>query len=569
MAKLVNCVITQKIAGSMVTKFNDGSFAKKLLVTGDIIEGLRWTENEEVHSATGKISSIIYYADRVSKNSIKEPIDYFSKDVSLYNIKVDTSEEYQSKIVSINSREIVEFEGVENVQSVFVKPVAIIELDMEYTDGEIIHQSLEIGDILENITIMTTPGNPDIVGNFKIAAWDYTVSKGIIKINGMYLVPIDESYNSNILVKFDKILGFSEIPTVEISNPSSLASIATALTETDQIAVSLGVDVTIPRRDDGRITTVMINEGKTVDLDLNGHSITTEAYAFYVNGGTLNITDESGNGGKIVCTRPNSAYPAVMVLTGGECNMYSGEIDTTQVDTSGSNVNWLYGVVCSGDGVFNMYGGKIITDTASTISITNGTASGSGSQFTIGEDSVLETLGCAAIYLADNKSVVIKDNAVVKGGIVARMGDITVQDNAKVYGPSDESKIAPLGEQVMLSGVDCCAAGIIGLTGVYNSSLGNDMNITIKDNAKVMSYFGKAVEIAEINTKYDQVVNVNVDRKDNLKSSYRIYPHDELAELVAETGKVLAPETNTTTLTITINDEQVFPVVDEGGEDNE
>ena len=566
MSRLVDLNITQNIAAKIVVRFSSGSINETILNVGDVIEGLRWVEDEEVKSITGRVSKIHTACLSVTKVNVNSPKDNFNKDVRVTSIVVDYSTEYESKLVTVDAKEVVEFEGQTDVVKVDVIPYPTVDMEFIYSDDTVVTNTVAIGDLIKDAVIMTELKKADITGDFFVKAFQYNVNLNKINITGFYLYNQEVGY---ILAKLEKFISFNKVPKTDITDSASLSSIAAALELEDEVSISVDVDVEIPIRDDGKITTVLIGEGKTVDLDLNGHSITTQAYAFYVNGGTLNISDNSGNG-TIKATIPNKAYPAVYVANGGTCNMESGTIDTTDVDDSGDNVNWLYGVVCSGDGVFNMTGGKMIIGAASGISITNGTASGEGARFTIGGDAVITSKECAAIYLADNKSVVIKDNAIINGGIVARMGDIIIKDKAKVNAQTNLDVIESVGELACVSGVTAVASGILGLTGVYNSALGNDLNITIEGNSPVItSKYGNAIEIGLVNTLYDQKAEVNVASNRNLESSWRVYSHDELAEQASAAGKTLKPEATTTDLTIKIKGEVVYPTTPntvEGGE---
>ena len=232
----------------------------------------------------------------------------------------------------------------------------------------------------------------------------------------------------------------------------------------------------------------------------------------------------------------------------------------------------MYGIVCSGDGVFNMTGGEIVTQDAAGISITNGTATGAGAQFIIGGNAKITSKDCCAIYLADNKLVEIKDKAVINGGIVARMGDIRVEDQAVVNGFKADTEIYPLGKLVCESGCENATAPVLALTGCYGSDLGNDMNIFVGKSARINGYIDDGIQIATINTKFDQVVNVEIESAKSIKApknSWNILNHATLAELAAEQGKTLPAETKTTDITITIDGQGVYPPPPNEGLDEE
>lgn len=565
MARLINNTVSTETALKMITHFEDNSSIEKMIRVNDEVENLRYIENEELKVISGKVDKIGTNITKVTGVNLNKPVDNFAKDVKFRNMTVDASEHWDSVLESFPIIEIVEDEGTINVTRIDFIPYPIVKMDMEYTDGLIKNEELVVGDVLGDMVIIDR--TKIIEGTFKIAAMYYVANKSLPEIKGLFLVPI--TGGKAFKVDFKQVISFEKKDSVVVQDDSSLKSISTALEEAEDgvVYATLGVDVEIPKRPDGKITTTMINAGKELNLDLAGHNITTEAYAFYVNGGTINICDSLGKG-EIRCTRLNSAYPAVFVAGGGTCNMESGIIDTSVDPGTEENPNWLYGVVCSGDGIFNMTGGKLITQSAAGISITNGTASGFGAQFIIGGESEITSKDCCAIYLADNKLVDICGKAKINGGIIARMGDITVRENATVSGFSADTEIYPLGKLVCESGCEKANAPILALTGCYRSDLGNDMNIRVEKTAKVNAYIDHGVDIATINTKYDQVVNVVIESEKSFKlpvdgSLWNMYNHDQLAEMATEQGKTLPAEASTTTLTVEIDGAIVYPVVDE------
>ena len=565
MARMIKNTEAQDISCKVITRFSNGTSSTKKISVGDVVEGLRYVANGEVISVTGKVTAITTTISKATKVDTKNPVDYFATDVVVKTITIDASEQYESKIVNVPAKEIVEDEGVTDVVKVEVEPTVRVTMDMAYTDGTIVNQDLEVGDVVTDLVMMAgTPGKPDITGDYKIKAFYYSVNKSVPSITGAYLVPL--TGGTAIIGLFKNFISFVETPHADVTSSTSLYAITEALNaaaEGETVYAQLQTDVTVPAREDGRITTTMVNAGKSLNVDLAGHNINCQAYAFYVNGGELVISD-STNGGKIECTYAGKAYPAVFVSADGVCTMEGGTIDTTKVVPSEDKPNWLYGVACSGNGIFNMTGGEMVIGGAAGISITNGTATGEGAKFTIGGDAKITSVGCAAVYLADNKSVDITDNAVINGGMVLRMGDITVSGNAVVNSHTDPEIPAPLGSQIMLSGVDAPEAAILNLTGIYGSSLGNDLNVVVKDNAKVIGHLGTAIETCTINTKYDQKVVIDVTDSSKVTAAegneiWHVYDHDGCAELVAEVGKTLPAETNTTDLTIKVDGNVVYP----------
>lgn len=561
MARLVKSVQGQLIRCNIITEFTDGSTSVKTVKVGDVVEGLRYVENQQVLSVTGKITAMNLACEEVTPVDKADPKDYFAQDVKVASLVIDASEQYSSNVVTVNAREIVEDAGVENVERVYVQAVPDITLEMTYTDGRVVRQDLEVGDVLCDMVIMTRPGMPDIKGNFRLPAFKYSSINKQIIFSGIYLSPL--AGGDAIVALFEDIVRFVERDHVDVTATDSLSQIADSLAESDEVYAFIDNDVTVPLREDGKIVTTMVNAGKQLTVDLNGHSINTQAYAFYVNGGTLILRDTSGEG-KITACAPDKAYPVVYVAADGVCNMEGGVIDTTGAVLEDGQSNWLYGVVCYGNGIFNMTGGEILTQDAAGISITNGTASGEGAQFNISGEASITSNDCTAIYLADNKSVNISGKAKINGGILLRLGDLNVSEYAVVNGAAATADIYPLGKLVCESGCENHNAAILAMTGCYGSSLGNDLNINISGFAKVNSYIDNAIDIAELNTKYDQKVTVNVGKASNIKyvnKLWNIYGHGTLSDMAREQGKTLPPEVSNTDLTIIVDGSKVYPNV--------
>lgn len=559
MARLVSSIENQLVTCDVITKFSDGTESLKRIKVEDIVRGLRYIENHELKSISGRVVDIVPRLRRRTLVNVDYPEDHFADDVKISLVIVDGSQLYHSNVVEVNAIEIVEDEGVEDVERVEVRAFPGVTLEMAYTDGTTEYQDVVVGDVLCDMEIISIPGLPPITGDFRVAAFNYAFLNNQIIFTGLYLVPLKGG--TGIYATFDEIIRFTEKPRADVTDPTSLSELSSALLNYDEVVAFIDTDVDIPVRPDGRITTLMIDEGKTLTVDLNGHTINTQAYAFYVNGGTLTIRDSSGSG-QITCYIKNKAYPAIQVAANGVCNMESGLIDTTHAILGDEDYNWMYGVVCSGNGIFNMTGGHIITQDAAGLSITNGTAIGEGAQFNISGTATITSTDCTAIYLADNKKVDISENAVINGGIMLRMGDLYVSGEAVVNGCSADTDVYPLGKLVCESGCENHSAGILALTGCYNSVLGNDLNIVISGSAKVNGYIDNAIDIAEVDTKYDQIVNVIVSKESNTKyvnRLWRIYEHDELADLAEQQGKRLPAKAATTDATIVVENKQVYP----------
>lgn len=352
-----------------------------------------------------------------------------------------------------------------------------------------------------------------------------------------------------------------EVVDIVLASNSSLAEISRAFNDpaVTEVNASLIEDVLIPARSDGKISTTFVNAGQTVNLDLNGHDISCEAYALFGNGGIINITGS----GTIKTRIADKTYPAIQV-TGGQLNIGPDVvIDTTDVIVEEGHNNWTYGLVSASDGIINVQG-TVHTAEASTLAVTNGTTSGVGAQFVVEGDAHLITDSCSAIYLADNKTVLVKDNAIVDGGIVMRMGDLIVQDNAQVNNELTFQDDIPT-FLTTYNGTAALPPAVLLCSGCYKASGEgtNDANIVIKDNATVKSTNGEAVAVWRFDSLYDQNVEINIEDSSKLSSKegselFKVYEYEELAEIATAGGKTMKPKGTTSFIKATIDGEVVY-----------
>ena len=344
----------------------------------------------------------------------------------------------------------------------------------------------------------------------------------------------------------------------------SISDISKAINESvdDVIEVKLAADIEVPVRDDGKITTIFVPKGKTLKVDLNGHEYKCVAYAFYVYG-SLVITDSSSSKKGVIRTTNHNTYAAIMAI-GEEASVYmdAGTINTlTPEDTE--TANWMYGVVCMNGATATITGStNIITDEASCLSTNNTTGQG---HFYVAGDAKLSAKKCSAIYQASMDIIDIKDNAVVNGGIIARMGHITVSGKAKVINNGFEGGYDDFGAYLPTgNGPAALQYALFHAAGTYkgNGEAGsNDLVFTVKDNAVVKSNDSVAVMVADLGTGFDQVSKINL--KDD-KVDWQVLSYDEAKEIVTASGKTLGAKKATTDITVTVGGAVVYPVGTEG-----
>ena len=147
--------------------------------------------------------------------------------------------------------------------------------------------------------------------------------------------------------------------------------------------------------------------GKAVNLDLNGHTVTSTAKVFHLTAAsTLNITDCTGTG-KIVETGTfsNTSGNGIFNIRGlSSVTVYNGILDATGVSTGYGPVAYIHN---DGANTFTVYGGTIKGGTA----LTNGGA------FWVGDQSYLKVYG-----------------GTIEGGSAPFGGAVNSYGNVELYG---------------------------------------------------------------------------------------------------------------------------------------
>ena len=205
--------------------------------------------------------------------------------------------------------------------------------------------------------------------------------------------------------------------------------------------VTLGADITL---NSGRLD---INDGATVTIDLNGHTLKRQMTAaddggqviYIADGCKLTITD-SGTGGKITGGWANQGG-GVYVHRGGELTISGGTITGNRAAVFGGGIH--------NEGTLNMTGGSIANNTAgqygggiysnSTATISGATLSGNSAQAGGGAISSEGTLTLDGVTIQGNSAqygggVYMFKSASTSPGIVQLKGVCTITGNTASYG---------------------------------------------------------------------------------------------------------------------------------------
>ena len=172
MARLINMTSEAVVYVVVQTLLEDGSTLERKFTVGDVVENLRYAKDGEVEIVSGRITKINYtLPTRVTFNAAK-PEDTFSTDVTLVSIEMDCSNQYESNIVTVPMIEVLEDEGVENVERIKFFATLEYKLRLYFSNYSVQETSLQVGDKVDNVKVMLTPGN-DVTGTFEIVAFGY------------------------------------------------------------------------------------------------------------------------------------------------------------------------------------------------------------------------------------------------------------------------------------------------------------------------------------------------------------------------------------------------------------
>lgn len=352
-------------------------------------------------------------------------------------------------------------------------------------------------------------------------------------------------------------------PELVVAYCSSVEEVAAAIRDSidDVVEVKLNADFEVELTAAGKIRTIQVPVGKTLIVDLNGHTYKNVAYHFYVLG-TLIINDSKGTG-KLIATydKPDQAYPMIYVTGKNASVTVNGGLIQTWDETLDLTECYTYGIYAANDGKVNV-GNKAKMKSFNAASISTNGSTGSGNIYISG-DAVLEAVASSySVYMPNQQEVIINGNAVLKGGLCARQGQITIGGNAKIYKSSHnaEGDIADFIKQGNNGYADTNHA-IVLITGTYtsqNEELGNSMNVRITDKAQVISDAEiQAIAIATMNTGYDQVAKINITDPDNTGMPI-IFTQDMLATMAQDKGYTYNP-TVSTDLTVTAGGVVIYP----------
>lgn len=245
MARLINHTIESELTLNITTYKEDGNTLVKSVKVGDVVENLRYVENNSIKTVTGKITEIVLNKIKSPSVSYSSLADTFASEVKATTIKIDASKQYESSIVLVPVMEIIEDAGVTAVKAVHSALSLKGKLISEYSDGTTDTDDLIPGDILSDVVIMNTQrGKADITGDFELVKFFYNVNtNNTITITSLILFDGKSIVRAAIerIIRVGErieVVADTEIITEKINDPETNVIAISAVTYENAIEVS-------------------------------------------------------------------------------------------------------------------------------------------------------------------------------------------------------------------------------------------------------------------------------------------------------------------------------------------
>lgn len=321
MARLISSERSMVLGIDLQTVFEDGSVVDHSFKTGDVVENLRYVKDGAIETISGKIVNIDYtMASKLTWNK-NNPSDTLPNDMVINSITVDASTQYESNLVLVPAREILEWDGEENVKRMVFKPFISYIMKMNYSNRTSQTANIQVGDTFNSVRIMvpTDIGN-DITGEFSILAFAYKVESKKAVITGIAFKNVETG--QVVVADLDYILALNEIFTFDVTDSTGFLAVLNDVADGDTVLISSDLDLT-----DGNVVSVT---GKSLVLDTGSADITCSSSATsgvdISSGAKVTITGS----GKFVTTTPyDSSHSTgiVRVRSGGEVVFNGGGVN--------------------------------------------------------------------------------------------------------------------------------------------------------------------------------------------------------------------------------------------------
>lgn len=162
MARPIKSSVIVNVGIRITNYYEDGKSTFIDLYKGDMVEDLQYvdTQKQEVVTLSGRITDVTTTIITGISTSYRDIAAPYAERVTANYVTVDHSEQYDSKITKIPTREILEYQNEDKeIVRVSVTPILKVDLTVTLSDGTVTHGELEEGCTISNAIIMTPEGD--------------------------------------------------------------------------------------------------------------------------------------------------------------------------------------------------------------------------------------------------------------------------------------------------------------------------------------------------------------------------------------------------------------------------
>ena len=414
MARLIKN--TQKaVLGMRLSTVFENETVDRNLKTGDIVEGLRYVKDGDVITVSGRIVEIRYkMASRLAWNK-KAPADTLADDMLIDSLVLDVSEQYNSRLIAVPAREIVEFADETNVVRMKFEPFITYEMELKYSDLKEQNVSIEVGDVFDNVRIMNIISGkigPDITGKFEVIGFSYALDKGKIAINGIAFKDVETEEVQ--VAELGHILALNEVYTYALDDGNITETVAN-LADGDTIAIDNEIDATE--------TPLTINK-QNITVKLNANLMAASSYdsGIVVENGSATL---SGEGLVVTETPYGSGHSSgvINVCDGGEL-VFNGSGISAVIEDDPVNKG-QFGITVTGNGKLTINDGDF---TAGWYCVSGNGSTTKADAVTTINGGEFKSVADYAIYHPGPDTLIINGGTIVgaAGAIAANNGTIEI-----------------------------------------------------------------------------------------------------------------------------------------------
>lgn len=234
MARNVNTTINPIIALNIHVIHTNGSFDTKVLKVGDMVENLRFVEKGTIQKISGRVADITYSIKKVKRfyTNISKVRSYFRYDVIPSNIIIDNSEVNHSHLTSIPVMELLEDDGVIDVERIETFFTYGLSAEILRSDNSTEKIDIMEGDIVTNL-IYLYKGEESVIPSAKLLAikrTDNTTTPAALELN------VDGKLKEISVMNLVSV----ESTKTPVSNSTELTSLITEVEENGTVFIGEG-----------------------------------------------------------------------------------------------------------------------------------------------------------------------------------------------------------------------------------------------------------------------------------------------------------------------------------------